>query len=47
VDGREIMFGDVSTDPGVDDLFYDVRHEDEIQYWTVGAQVVRVERLLF
>jgi len=38
------MFRDVFTDPGVDNIFYDFRHEAKIRYWTVG---VRVERLLF
>jgi len=32
------MFGDVSTDPGVDNLFYDFRHEAKIRYWTVEAR---------
>jgi len=41
------MFHDVFTDPGVDNLFYDFRHEAKIRYWTVGARVVRVERQLF
>jgi len=39
------MFHDMFTDPGVDNLFYDFRHEAKIRYRTVGARVVRVERL--
>jgi len=42
-----IMFHDVFTDPGVNNLFYVFRQKANIRYWTVGARVVRVERLLF
>jgi len=41
------MFGDVFTDPGIDNLFYNFRHEANIRYCTIEARVVRVERLLF
>jgi len=37
----------VFTDPGVNDLFYDCRHDAKIRYWTIGAQVVQVKILLF